>query len=141
MVAESVSDVALEWILARALRDDARIGIDTGTHRLPCVCGHARIKHVDPDGRWFDGLCTEPGCECTPAGYIAFDPLTPLLGDRVIVLRIMLEPMMTRARNVALDSRLGGPTWADLDFGDHRYRVTIVDVDDDPIDPPFQGAS
>lgn len=137
-----MTDAALEAILARAIRDDHGIGLETLTHRLPCECGHARINHVDPEGRWFDGVCQEPGCECTPAGYVAVDPLGPLLGDRVVVLRMMLEPMLDRARNVALDSRLGGSTWADLDLGDgRRYRVTIEDMGDDPIDPPFVGAT
>lgn len=62
-----------EQILSRAITDDLRIGIgiDIGVHRRLCLCGHARIDHVDPEGRWFDGMCQVPGCLCTDAGYIA----------------------------------------------------------------------
>lgn len=62
---------ARERILSSAIADDLRIGIDIGVHRRLCLCGHARIDHVDPEGRWFDGMCQVPACLCTDAGYIA----------------------------------------------------------------------
>lgn len=63
--------VEAEQVLKENLINDVLLGIPTGLHRLPCECGHARVDHVDPQGRWFDGPCQIEGCECTGSGYIA----------------------------------------------------------------------
>lgn len=60
-----------ERVLASSLQWDHRHGVGTVDHRLPCECSHARVDHVDPEGRWFDGPCQIEGCDCTPAGYVA----------------------------------------------------------------------
>lgn len=54
--------------------------------------------------------------------------LAPLFGDRVFVLRMMLEEVIPLASNVAFDHQLGGPTCALIDIGEWHYRVTIEDV-------------
>jgi hypothetical protein len=72
------------------------------------------------------------------------ESLRPMRDDAVFVLRVMLEPVFgfMGPRNIAIDGRLGGPYWSDLDLGDVRYRVTIERVDDDAaLDPPFVGAT